>query len=287
MAMRDFLMSRRARLTPEAAGIAAQGRRRVPGLRREEVAELAGVSTEYYVQIERGRLHGISGEVLDRIAVALQLCEVECQHFANLARNLRGTRVARPLPLEFRVPPGIQTLMDLSSRTASVVMTPRLELIASNRLGRALFAPILDPRDPKPNLAAFVFLDERSRQFFTVWEAAADSTAALLLLEWGRSPHDPLLGALIDRLREQSSEFERRWTAHAVVSNIRDAQRFQHPELGDLDLQFETLEIPSSQGLVMLNFFAAPDDPAAEQLRRLGTTKAPAEAGAGGADFGI
>jgi len=285
--MRDFLMSRRARLAPEAAGIPAHGRRRVPGLRREEVAELAQVSTEYYVQIERGRLAGISNDVLGRIADALQLCEVERRHFANLARNLRGSRaVAAECVIEHRVPRGIQTLMELSEHTASVIMTPRLDLIASNRRGRALFAPVLGsehetPGNPKPNAARFAFLDERSREFCRDWEAAADSIVALMLLEWGRSPHDVILGGLITRLLDESPEFGRRWVEHSVIANMRVAQRFRHPDLGDIELHFETLEIPGSGGLVMLNFFAAPGDPAAAKLELLKTKSAPAKAGAG------
>jgi DNA-binding XRE family transcriptional regulator len=268
-AMRDFLMSRRARLTPEDVGFSDQGRRRVPGLRREEVAELAEVSAEYYVQIERGRLSGISNEVLDRIASALRLCDIERDHFANLARNLREPRTPRPVPRSHSIPRGIQTLMDLSTHTATVVMTPRLDLIGSNQLARALFAPILDRHDPQPNLAQFVFLEERSRSFFTVWEAAADSVVALLLLELGRTPHDKTLVQLVTHLRAHSPEFDCRMTAHVVTANIRDAQRFDHPVVGDLDLQFETLQIPSSGGLVLLNFFAEPTDAAAAKLLQL------------------
>lgn len=267
-AMHDFLMSRRARLTPEAAGLPAQGRRRVPGLRREEVAALAGVSTEYYVQIERGRLQGISNDVLDRISNALQLSEVERAHFANLVRHLRTSRTPAAEAPDPTIPPGVQALSDLLTTAAAAFVTPRLNLIGGNTLGRALFRPVFPARDRATNLADFVFLDPRSRTFFTAWDSSADEVVAALLLAWGNDPYDRRLAALVERLSAASAEFRMRWTKHDVDPGGRTSLRLVHPLVGPLELRCEQLEVPGT-GLTILNYFALPGDASYRPFRTL------------------
>ena len=267
--LRNFLMSRRARISPAVVGLRSDGRRRVSGLRREEVAELAQVSVEYYVQIERGRLSGISGEVLDRIANALMLTELERHHFANLVRNLRGTQSRQQDPVECEVKHDVRVLVSLIQDAAVIVMTHRAEVVACNSLARALFEPMFSRGDAKPNFARFVFLDERARSFIVDSEVAARGFAALLLISLGRYPHDARLLDLIDRLKDASAVFQELWNEHDVDSGSRVATRFRHPRVGEIDLRFEALEIPDSSSLTILSYFAAPRDDSYNEFQKL------------------
>ena len=267
--LRNFLMSRRARISPAAIGMSSAGRRRVSGLRREEVAELAQVSVEYYVQIERGRLSGISGEVLDRIANALMLTELERYHFANLVRNLRGAQSKHPDPLECEVKSDVQALISLMQDAAAIVITHRSEVVACNSLAQALFEPMFSRGETEPNFARFVFLDERSPSFFADYEIAARSIVALLLLSSGRYPHDQRLLDLVTHLMEASAVFCELWNGHDVDGGSRAANRFRHPRVGDIDLRFKALDIPDSSKLTILSYFAAPVDASYEAFQKL------------------
>jgi transcriptional regulator with XRE-family HTH domain len=268
--VREFLASRRARITPEQAGLPAYGgNRRVTGLRREEVALLAGVSIDYYVRIERGNLAGASDAVLEGVARALQLDDAERDHLFDLARG------AEPQPARLRrsrepgVTASVQQVLDAITDAPAWVRNARHDMLAANRLARALYAPLLaDPRRPANN-ARFVYLDPASRDFFTDWDRAADDIAAMLRLEAGRNPYDKKLVGLIGELSTRSDDFRTRWAAHNVRFHQTGHKKLHHPVVGDLDLNFEAMELPSQPGLTLLVYTAAKDTPTADSLKLL------------------
>jgi hypothetical protein len=275
--VREFLSSRRARITPEQAGLPAYGgNRRVKGLRREEVAMLAGVSIDYYVRMERGNLAGASESVLDALALALKLDEAERDHLFSLAR------VAGPAPRRRGTPPStvrpvVQQVLDAITDAPAWVRNGRHDLLAMNRLGRALYAPVLaDPRRPA-NTTRFIYLDPAAREFFVDWDRVANDAAAMLRLEAGRNPHDPALIALVGELSTQSEVFRTRWASHDVQYHRSGQKRLRHPIVGQLDLNFESMELPSNPGLTLSVYTAAPDSPAADGLRMLASWAATQE----------
>ena len=213
--IREFLTTRRARISPEQAGLPVYrtDRRRVSGLRREEVALLAGISPEYYIRLERGNATGISESVIDGIAHALQLDVAERAHLLDLLRTASTTRRPRRQPARRRVRPTVQRVIDSMHVTPAFVLNGRLDILAANDLGRALYAPMyVDPVRP-PNNARFVFLDPRATEFFRDWNKAANDTVALLRAETGRDPYDRETSDLIGELSTRSDEFRRRWAA--------------------------------------------------------------------------
>lgn len=267
--VREFLSSRRARITPRQAGLPAYGgNRRVKGLRREEVAMLAGVSVDYYVRMERGNLSGASESVLDALSRALQLDEAERDHLFALAR------VAEPGPRRRRTPPtsvrpAVQQVLDAISDAPAWVRNGRHDILALNRLGRALYAPVLaDPRRPA-NTTRFVYLDPAAREFFVDWERVANDAAAMLRLEAGRNPHDRALIELVGELSTRSEIFRTRWASHDVQFHRSGRKRLRHPVVGQLDLNFESMELPSEPGLTLNVYTAAPDSPTADGLKML------------------
>lgn len=277
---REFLISRRERLTPEQAGLPAYGgsNRRVRGLRREEVALLAGVSIDYYVRMERGNLDGASDTVLDGLAAALQLDEAEREHLFDLARAAAPAPARRQRTKTTGVTDGIQQILDAITEAPAWVRNARHDLLAANRLARALYAPVLaDPRRPA-NTARFIYLDPASRAFFTDWERAADDTAAMLRSEAGRNPHDRHLVELIGELSTRSADFRTRWAAHNVRFHRTGHKRLHHPAIGPLDLAFEAVEFPSHPGLTLLVYTASAGTPAADGLKLLSSWAATAEA---------
>src|SRR4051794_5482427 len=243
--IREFLSTRRARITPAQAGLPSYGgdRRRVAGLRREEVALLAGVSPQYYIRLERGDATGVSAGVIDGIAQALRLDEAEHAHLLDLIRTAstpRRTRRRGPAAAQ-RVRPTVQRLVDSMHLTPAVVLNGRLDIVAANKLGRALFGPMYaDPHGP-PNNARFVFLDPQARTFFREWKKVANDTVAILRAEAGRSPHDRDLSDLVGQLSTRSDEFRVRWVAHDVRIHAIGVKLLHHPVVGDLDLPFESL----------------------------------------------
>ena len=276
---REFLVSRRERISPGQAGLPAYGggNRRVKGLRREEVALLAGVSIDYYVRMERGNLAGASDAVLDGIANALQLDEAERAHLFDLAR------AAQPLPPRQRrtttagVTAGVQQVLDAIADAPAWVRNARHDMLAANRMARALYAPLLaGPRRPVNN-ARFVYLDPAAHDFFTDWERAADDIAAMLRSEAGRNPHDKQLIELIGELSTRSEDFRTRWAAHNVRFHRTGHKRLHHPVVGTLDLDFEAMEFPSHPGLTLLVYTAAAATPAADNLKLLASWAATAE----------
>ncbi len=277
--VREFLTSRRERITPAQAGLPAYGggNRRVKGLRREEVALLAGVSIDYYVRMERGNLAGASDAVLDGIASALQLDEAERAHLFDLAR------AAQPAPPRHRraktsgVTDVIQQILDAITEAPAWVRNARHDMLAANRLARALYAPVLaDPRRPANN-ARFTYLDPAAREFFADWERAADDIAAMRRSEAGSNPHDKQLVELIGELATRSEEFRTRWAAHNVRFHRTGHKRLHHPVVGTLDLDYEAMEFPAHPGLTLLTYSAAAGTPTADSLKMLASWAATAE----------
>ena len=268
--IRDFLSTRRARITPEQAGLPAYGgNRRVKGLRREEVAMLAGVSVDYYVRMERGNLAGASEGVLTAVAEALRLDEAERTHLFALAREsgARGTRRKRPAAASVR--PAIQQLLDAMTDAAAWVRNGRHDIVAANELARALYSPVLaDPRRPA-NTTRFVYLDPAAPEFFVDSDRVANDAAAMLRLEAGRNPHDKALIELVGELSTRSELFRQRWASHDVTFHRSGQKRLRHPVVGQLDLDFEGMELASSPGLYLNVYTAAAGTPTSDALTLL------------------
>ncbi|WP_405139644.1 helix-turn-helix transcriptional regulator [Sphaerisporangium sp. NBC_01403] len=276
--IREFLSSRRARITPEQAGLPAYGgNRRVKGLRREEVAMLAGVSVDYYVRMERGTLAGASDSVLESLARALQLYEAEHDHLFDLARKSNASPAPRRRSAPQQVRPSVQQVLDAITDAPAWVRNDRHDMLAANRMARALYTPMLaDPRRPA-NSARFIYLDPASKEFFQDWERAADDIAAMLRSEAGKHPYDKALTELIGELSTRSETFRQRWAAHNVRFHRTGFKKLHHPVVGDLDLNFEAMELPSDPGLTILVYTAAPGTPSADALKLLASWAATQE----------
>ncbi len=267
--IREFLRSRRARIAPEMAGLPTYGgRRRVEGLRREEVALLAGgVSVEYYVRIERGSLAGTSEGVLDALATALQLDNAERDHLLHLARQsgAPARRQHREPPVTVR--PALQEVLDAMTGAPAWIRNGRHDVLAMNELGRALYSPMLaDPRRPA-NTVRFVYLHPReAEKFFVDYDQATRNAAAVSRMELGRNPpHDAELVALIGELSTRSELFRQRWASQDVRLHGHGSKRVNHPAVGRLDLNFESMDIPTDPGL-QLNVYTAAGGPTADKL---------------------
>ena len=273
--IRQFLASRRARITPEQAGLPVYGgNRRVPGLRREEVALLAGVSVDYYTRLERGNLGGVSESVLDALARALQLDEAERAHLFDLARAAHTTTPARRRATRQRVRPGVQRILDAMTGAPADVRNGRRDILAANRLGSALYAELyVDPARPA-NVARFVFLSPRARAFFPDWDHVADEVVAILRSEAGRDPYDRGLSDLVGELSTQDETFRTKWAAHNVRFHDTGVKRMHHPVVGDLELTYETMELPADTGLTMFAFTAEPGTKSEQALDLLASWSA-------------
>ena len=268
--IREFLSTRRAKISPEQAGLPVYGgaRRRVTGLRREEVALLAGISTEYYTRLERGNAIGVSDSVIDGLAHALQLDEAERTHLLDLLRTAGTTRPQRRRPAVQRVRPTVQRILDSMTGTPALVVNGRLDILASNALGAALFSPVYAAPVRPPNNARFVFLDPHAIEFFRDWHAVATDTIALLRAEVGRDPYDRQTSDLIGELSTRSEQFRVRWAAHNVRIHTTGVKRFHHPVVGDLELPFESFPLADpSQSL--LTYTAEPGSPSQDALNLL------------------
>lgn len=269
--VKAFLSSRRAKITPGKAGLPTYGRaRRVPGLRRGEVADLAGVSVEYYSRLERGDLAGVSEEVLDALARALQLDEAEQAHLADLARAAGPAARSRRRAPTREVRPSVRRLLELMADVPVLVNSGNGDVVAANPLGRALFAPLFTSPTTSagrhPNHGRFIFLDARSRDFWTDWEQAADNNVAALRTEAGRDPYDRTLTDLVGELSTRSEDFRVRWAAHDVRLHRTGRKAIRHPVVGDLHLDFEALELPADPGLSFITFTAPAGSPDADAL---------------------
>jgi transcriptional regulator with XRE-family HTH domain len=279
--IRDFLTSRRARITPEQAGLPTYGSRRVPGLRREEVAVLAGVSVPYYTRLERGDMSGVSESVLEALARALRLDDAERAHLFDLARAARPI-AARPRQrrAKWRVRPELQWTLDAITGAAAFVGNERLDLLAANQLGRALFSELYAAPARPINNARFVFLDPRAEVFFRDWERVAGECVAILRWAAGRDPHDRELSDLVGELATQSEGFRTRWAAHDVRFHDTGVKHFHHPVVGELSLTYNRLDIAADQGLTIFTYAAEPGSRSEEALKLLGSwaaTNDPAE----------
>lgn len=268
--IREFFVTRRARISPERVNLPSYGTRRVPGLRREEVAALAGVSVDYYNRLERGNLAGVSETVLEAIANALQLDEAERLHLHRLARaansapRSRAASAKRP-----RLSPSIQRVLDGMTGVASIVRNGRMDLLAANMLGRALYSPAYDAEPEVPNLARFAFMNPAARDFYPDWDGAANVAVALLRTEAGRTPGNATLSALVGELSTQSDEFRQRWATHNVRTHYSGTKTFRHPAVGELELAYDVMEISGGAGLSMTAYTAEPASKSADNLALL------------------
>ncbi|MFE4626569.1 helix-turn-helix transcriptional regulator [Streptomyces mirabilis] len=281
--IREFLTSRRAKITPEQAGLPSGARRRVPGLRRSEVAALADVSVEYYAKLERGNLAGVSPAVLEAVARALQLDDAERAHLLNLAQAADGTDVlTRPRRRTTRAwspHRSLQWVLDAVTAGPAFVRNGRMDILAANQLARAFYADIYATSGNQANLARFNFLDPASRRFYPDWDQAADMAVAILRTEAGRNPHDKDLHDLVGELSTRSDDFRTRWGAHNVRHHGTGTKRFHHHTVGDLTLAYEGLEMTAERGLSLTIYAAEPGSPSEEGLRLLASWAATQDAG--------
>jgi transcriptional regulator with XRE-family HTH domain len=276
--IREFLTSRRARITPEQVGLASYGTRRVPGLRREEVAVLAGVSVPYYTRLERGDMSGASENVLSALADALQLDDAERAHLLDLARAAHPTP-ARPRRRQAkqRVRPEIQWTLNAITGAAAFVANERLDILAANPLGRALFSELYAASARPVNTARFVFLDPRAEASYGDWDRVATETVAILRSAAGRDPYDRDLSDLVGELATRSEAFRTRWAAHNVRFHNTGVKHFHHPEVGELHLSYNRLDLAADPGLTLFTYTAEPGSRSEEALKLLGSWAATAE----------
>ncbi|WP_169251974.1 helix-turn-helix transcriptional regulator [Brevibacterium sp. 'Marine'] len=286
---REFLMTRRAKLSPEDTGLPDFGGiRRVPGLRREEVSLLAGVSVEYYTRVERGGLAGVSDGILDALVRALQLDDAEREHLFDLAR------AAGPAPRTARkkrgqVSESLQRLLDGMTGVPAFIRNGRLDVLAINALGQMLYSEAFVHAARPVNLARFCFLDEGAHRLYPDWQKAADIAVALLHTEAGRDPSDEALTELVGELNTKSEDFRTLWAKHDVRLHQSGYKDFRHPLVGDLRLSMDALEMPAQHGLTLTAYSAEPNTPSETRMRRLaeqvhGTGGARISAGASAAE---
>jgi transcriptional regulator with XRE-family HTH domain len=273
--VRDFLTSRRAKITPGDVGLTSYGSRQVPGLRREEVATLAGVSVDYYNKMERGNLAGVSEGVLEAIAGALRLDEAERAHLRDLARasNDRSAGTRRS-PAKRTVRPSVQWMIEAMTGAAVVVVNSRQDILATNLLGRALFAPLFESL-AQPNMARFTYLDPRAHEFFADWNRMAKDCVAALRTQAGRDPFDRELSDLVGELVARSEPFATLWATHGVRLHRMVEKQFNHPVVGDLTLHYEKLVVAGDPGLEIFAYTAEPGSRSAESLALLAQWTAP------------
>jgi len=274
--VRDFLAARRARLRPEQVGLPAGNRRRVTGLRREEVAILAGVSAEWYTRLEKGHIVGVSDDVLEAVSRALRLDEDERTYLFDLARAARSsaTRAGCRQWREAALGQEVQWMLDAMTMAAVVVTNGHWDVLASNALGRALYAPMLN----SGNVARYHFTDPGAHAFYADWDSAATTVVALIRAEAGRNPCDLDLRDLVDELSTASPDFRTRWAAHDILLHNRGTKSFRHPDVGPIELAYHSMELPTtSDGSHLLTTYtAAPGSASEEKLKVLASWKAEA-----------
>jgi transcriptional regulator with XRE-family HTH domain len=268
--IREFLTSRRARITPEQAGLPWYGdNRRVPGLRREEVALLAGVSVDYYTRLERGNAAGVSDTVLAALARALQLDEAERAHLFDLARAGQASSPRRRRRAQQRIRPSVQHMLDAMTGVPAFVRNERLDILAANRLGRAFYSEHFDSPYQPVNSARFAFLDPRAPSFYLDWEGVAKDIVAVLRAEAGRDPYDRELSDLVGELSTRSETFRTFWAAHNVRRHDTGVKGVHHPLVGDVTFTYESMELVADPGLTMFVYTAEPGSKSEEALSLL------------------
>lgn len=270
--IREFLTSRRGRVTPEQAGLPSYGARRVPGLRREEVAVLAGVSVPYYTRLERGDMNGVSEGVLEGLARALQLDDAERAHLLDLARAAHPMP-ARPRrrPAKHGVRPEVQWTLDAITGAAAFVSNDRLDLLAANQLGRALYSELYDAPARPVNTARFVFLDPRAEASYPEWDRVATETVAILRSAAGRDPYNRELSDLVGELATQSEEFRTRWATHNVRFHNTGIKQFHHPVVGELSVSYNRMDLAADPGLTLFTYTTEPGSRSEDALKLLGS----------------
>ena len=269
--IREFLVSRRAKLSPEQAGLPNfGGRRRVEGLRREEVALLAGMSAQYYTRLERGTATGVSEGVIDGVSRALQLDEAERSHLYDLVRAANaGAHPRTRSTTKTQLTAGMQQTIDAMSSVPVFIQNGRLDAIATNRLGHALFSVMFDDTRPPMNAARFMFLNPKAQDFYRDWESNARQIVAILRAEAGRSPYDRQLSDLVGELSTRSDFFRKLWGSHDVREHRSGIKSVHHPVVGDLDLTYQGMDLASDRGLQMLVFSAEPGSASHDGLQLL------------------
>lgn len=267
--MREFLSTRRDRITPDRAGLPAYGgNRRVPGLRREEVALLSGVSVDYYTRLERGDLSGASDSVLDSLARALQLDDAETAHLFDLARTANASPAAKkPRRRADGLRPSILRLLDAITDAPAMIRNNYFDYVAANQLGRALYSPVF--AEPAPNSARFAFLNPVAPDFYVDWDKNTQELVATMRGEAGRNPYDKRLTDLVGELSTRSERFRTLWAAHNVRYHRSGVKRLRHPVVGDLELTYEAFELPADPGLTLSTYTAEPGSASADALRVL------------------
>ncbi|TDT31647.1 helix-turn-helix protein [Streptomyces sp. BK208] len=280
--VREFLTSRRAKITPDQVGLPAGTRRRVPGLRRSEVAALADMSVEYYSKLERGDIAGVSPSVLEALVRALRLDDAERTHLVNLAQAADGsdtlTRPRRRRTKEQWKPHrSLQWVLDAVTAGPAFVRDGRMDILADNPLFRAFYSDLYATPGNQENLARFTFLDPAARRFYPDWESFADITVAIVRTEAGRNPHDKDLHDLVGELSTRSDAFRTRWGAHNVRHHSTGTKHFHHHAVGHLSLAFEGLEMAAAPGLTLTIYTAEPGSPSEEGLRLLASWAATQE----------
>lgn len=269
--VREFLSTRRGRITPEQAGIELYGgRRRVPGLRRDEVARLAGVSVDYYTRLERGNLAGVSDSVLDAIARALEFDQAEHEHLYNLARaaNSSNTKRAANTPAS-DVKPVMQHVLDAITGAPAFIGNNRMDIVAANNLGFALYSDMYRGVARPANHSRFIFLDPRAHNFYPDWNRAANVNVAILRREAGRNPYDRGIAELVGELSMRSDDFRARWGSHNVRRHYSGAKSFHHPVVGMLELNYQVMELEENPGHTLTIYPAVPGSPSEEALKLL------------------
>lgn len=267
--IREFLVSRRANIAPAQAGIRGfGGERRVPGLRREEVAQLAGVSLDYYTRLERGNIRGASESVLNAIARALQLNDVERAHLFDLARATTPPAVHNDASAQGTVRTSVQRVLD-NLTVPAVVVNSQQDLVAANLMGRALHAPHFEAE--RPNLARFIFLDSRARDFYVDWPLACSLTAAMLRYQAGRDPLNHDLTALIGELSMRSPEFRKHWADQDVHEHRTGTKVYRHPAVGEVEVTYDVFAMPGEPGLSITTYTAEEGSETADRFALLST----------------
>jgi transcriptional regulator with XRE-family HTH domain len=268
--IRDFLASRRAKLSPRQAGLPMYGtRRRVAGLRREEVALLADISVEYYTRLERGEARGVSTDVLEAVSRALQLDDAEHAHLLDLVRMANLERPRRRVSPPEQVRPSIRRAVDGLSGLPALVTNARHDVLYSNRLGEALFLELFSDSVRPPNFARYIFLDPRAKSFYVEWERVAHDVVAALRGEAGRTPYDRALSDLVGLLSTRSDEFRALWAGHDVRFHRTGVKRLLHPLVGELELAWDALTLAADPGLGLTTYSPEPGTPSAEAIEEL------------------